>query len=151
MEKNPNEVKCSVCNNQNNLTVILTCSHSICSVCFYKQIFFNYHTFNITKFNEEMELICVICEKGNHTISKKKIYDLLKAPVTENEAPVLCKNEHGLKIELFCKKCNWEMCEKCYEQHVSITQFADHQITTNVGESKQHLRQTQRKKIEISL
>jgi hypothetical protein len=68
--------KCSICHSTNKESVASSCDHIICASCLHKEIFYNYDYYMKTeKIDEEMELKCIICSKGNFLLTKKTIYE----------------------------------------------------------------------------
>jgi hypothetical protein len=127
--------KCSICKNKNNEIITTSCEHSVCSKCLYLFILFNYTIFVKTeKIDLEIEMKCMICEKGHFKMSKIKINELLLSSFKDKEENfIFCEECQKNKItpvnkaKLKCKDCDFNLCLQCFDSHPN-----NHNITNNL-------------------
>jgi WD40 repeat protein len=115
--------KCSICKNSKE-TINLNCDHCTCSKCLHREIFYNFEEFiKSEKFDEDIDLKCIICEKGTLKLNKNKILDILESDLAKKVEVILkcgkCPEDSSNKVEMFCKTCKLYLCVSCFLSHTS--------------------------------
>jgi hypothetical protein len=125
---------CSICKCQHKEKLSLTCDHYICTSCIHYLIFFNQEVFEETKnINKEMELTCIICEKGSLLATKNMILEFIDKDFDEKEKKLICEKcpKGSNQVILFCNTCQIFLCHPCLKIHAP-----NHIFTNNL---EQHL------------
>lgn len=121
--KNPNEKRCYICDNDSKLILdnyqFNECNHYYCVFCLFRNIFLN-HINEFQYFEQNEITIKCKCKKGKKKFSFQEIDDIIEYKSKENHDKLTkyCRM-HDSDCELFCKNCEKYICYHCKTEHES--------------------------------
>ena len=108
MEKPNNKcIKC--CYVIKGSPIFFSCSHLLCPYCYLSQLFKSNFTFFQLQKKNEISSQCPFCNQGTLNISMISFLSYLKCNEYTN---AICK-KHNKETELFCNKCELDLCSDC--------------------------------------
>ena len=125
--------KCSTCNSDIDV-VLFSCHHCYCNKCLYKSVLWSFPL--LTDADQKiLQIVCPICNSENAYCEMKKseIYELLQK---EKEISSPKCQKHNMPLNLYCTKCENEMCEECHKIHSELFSSNIHTVIANMIDQK---------------
>lgn len=130
---------CSLCQSKeldlHYTHLVSSCDHYICSRCLYREVAHNHEQIiNTCDQNEQIKLNCIICEKGNFSLSNFELHEKLNENIDINyinKSKVYkceggCQDENNKNVVIvFCKNCQIFLCVICLMTHSQDHTFSN--------------------------